>query len=74
MVIEPSILATHIKTLEANKDRIRDAREGARAKRNDAALYEMAVVLRTHNEAILAILQSMATDNAPAPGARDMQP
>jgi hypothetical protein len=72
--VEQSVLDTLIATLEGNKDKIRDARESARSRRNDAALYELAVVTRTHNEALLHILRHLAAASAPVPGARDMTP
>jgi hypothetical protein len=65
MVIEPSVRDTFIKTLEANKEKIARARQDAHAGRNDASIHEQAAVLRTHNEAILAILQSMAAGEKP---------
>lgn len=63
--MEPSVLDTLIATLEANKDKIRDARESARSRRNDAALYEMAVVIRAINETLLQVLRDLAQAKKP---------
>lgn len=63
--MEPSVLDTLIATLEANKDKIRDARESARSRRNDAALYEMAVVIRAINETLLQVLKDLAQAKKP---------
>jgi hypothetical protein len=71
--MESSILDTLTANLEANKDKIREAREGARGRRTDAALSTLAAVARSHNECLLHILRHLATEGAPEPGARDME-